>query len=856
MSDERIRDGAIRKTIDDFTGGYNLYSDPSKIRESEFQIFENLIVNRPGRFLNANKRFGFERWNFNRTATTENINSIFEIIWKTKSLNNRILVKTKDSLEYCDNNAAAFTAIATGLPESKMKALMYKDNVYIANNDSGDDANTFYDGTNYLEIGCPPCMQNMVLSLSSTASSNLGTGVYHYLVAYLYDGNMESGVILRHLNSNDDTNNELTVNISREELYTAHIDNSTGKKINIAAIPIGNERVTARVIYRTESDGDTFYYLTTISDNSTSILLNDDVPDTELGIEYNGGDGFKNILKPYKSKYHVVHQGRLWQANLKEDQYEALDVTGVSGASEAGSGHISANGTRQAAYTYKFAKDIRIIKGKTFDGATGTMKPPYTGIFGAISEGKRIVSTATHTEIYLSDIPIDEFCQRTAVLRNCCQFITGIAVSGSTLTVTVAVAWVFKEGETVTISGVSETLPGPNGPPTGEFVINTVTATTFKITWDNTGGTYTANTGIAEGGNFYICGFSRGGTFRDGYADSYMAGTNFSVTTATGDKSYKSSVISSEADQPDIFPSGNFMNIGQDNGEEITGIFSDERRLIVFKENSIYEIDTTYQDTSYARARRVVRSVGAKDGYAIVQIGTGEFIFLGSDNYFYHWKGSGMPQPISIKIQTIIDNLEYTNLDCCYYPKLKWVIFTYSTMEVKGNVLIYDLSVSDGAGEGTWYHFTKNQYDLSLCAPYVTKDRNLLFGNVIAGYIFTYGAATHDNLITRGTTNLEDVNIKISITTKLFKDYNTVKRIFTRIQTNGAGAGNAFSLFCGTDSESALSSTLVSGLNVKEHKVNVSGREFYMRLENEDDLDVSIKELGFEYIPAHKAGEV
>jgi hypothetical protein len=401
MPDERIRDGAIRKTLDDFTGGYNLYSDPSKIRENEFQVFENLIINQPGRFLNANKRFGFLQWIRNRTVSTENINSIYEIVWKTKEYESRILVKTKTSLEYVVSSVGTFNKIADAEKDSKMKALMYKDAAYIANNDNGDSANTYYDGDNYMEIGCPPCYQQQTASLSAQASTVLGTGIYQYLIAFLYDDNMESGVVLKHTYNNTDVNTVSTVNIDVTELFTAYIDNSTQKKINLSAIPVGNERVTGRVIYRTKSDGDKFYYLTTIKDNTTTVFLNDNIPDTDLGAEYNGGDGFVNILKPYKSKYHVVHQGRIWQANLKENQYEAPDISEVTINSQAGTSHISSDATRGAYYSYKFAKDLRIIKGKTFSGTTAKVVPPYTGIFGKLSEVIRTETTPTHTENYI-----------------------------------------------------------------------------------------------------------------------------------------------------------------------------------------------------------------------------------------------------------------------------------------------------------------------------------------------------------------------------------------------------------------------------------------------------------------------
>ena len=44
--------------------------------------------------------------------------------------------------------------------------------------------------------------------------------------------------------------------------------------------------------------------------------------------------------------------------------------------------------------------------------------------------------------------------------------------------------------------------------------------------------------------------------------------------------------------------------------------------------------------------------------------------------------------------------------------------------------------------------------------------------------------------------------------------------------------------------------------NAIDKPINKKGREFYFRFENADNVDLSIKEIGMEYLPAHKAGEV
>lgn len=848
--DVKIQNGRIRKIIDNLTGGYNLFEDPTKIKENEFTQFENLITFENGRFGNANKRKGFERWNTNRTVSTNPIRSIFETIFKTKATSNRILIKTSNSLEYCESSSGAFSSIATGLADSKMSALLYKDNVYIANMNNGDDTNKFYDGTNYYDMGVIPCYQSFSVEISQNNSVNITAGYYTYLIAFLYDNNMESAVVFKQAQGDANFADGVGTEFDITTLELPYINNSaTAKKLNILSIPTGNSRVTGRVVYRTKVNGTTFYFHSIIRDNTTTVLLNDDVADSELGDEYNGGDGFKNILKPYKSRWQVLHQRRLWQANLKEDQYTAPDVSLTTlGSTSGSSGNISQDATRSAIYSYKFANDIRVMRGKLYTGTPGEVNLPYAGIFGALSSVKTRTTSATDDKITMTGIPIDTFCLRTAIFRNCCQFISNITVVSTTLTVTVGNARVFKSGESVTISGVAGFTSNPNG----TYTISNITNTTFDITHTIVGGAFTASTGVVQGSNYYVCGFSKSGAFTDGLSDTTLVGFGFLVETSTGNKSFKSSVIASDIDQPDIQPAGNFINIGQDDGEEIMGIYSDQRRLIVFKENNIYEIDTTYNDISLCRARRIVKGIGANDGFAIVQTQNNEFIFLGNDGYIYHWNGYGIPVKASNSIHYDTGSLTFTNIDGGMITKYNWVIFTYSTASLEGNVLVYDLNHRDEKGIGTWYHFKKNGTNLNLCFPYETKSRELIFGHRSAGYLMKYGTNNQDNLWSSGTT-FGNVQIMIKIQTKTFRDFMEVKKILSRIYTSGAGASNGLDIYYGNESgETPVTATFASGFNKIDYPMNLKGREFYFRLENDENIYLTIKELGFDYIPVHR----
>lgn len=833
--ERQVRQGAIRKTIDDFTGGLNLFLDPTKIKDNEFTVFDNLVLYESGKFLNATKRKSIERWNTNRTVSTNPIRSMFEALFKTKGFNPRILVKTSNSLEYCESSSGAFVTIAGSLSDAKMRALMFQDNVYIANNGSGSEANSFYDGTNYLNIGLFPALQSFFAVPSTASKVNLGTGLYAYLITFVYNGIQESGIVLAQPSGDRNYVTTVGTQLLVGTLSPVYHNNATGKKIDLFSIPTGNSRVTARKIYRTKSDGNTFYYHSTISDNTTTILLNDDMDDDELGEEYNGGDGFANIIKPYTSKYHVVHQGRMWGANLKEDQYSTIDISGISASHTAAFGGVISNDvTRGAKYKYKFARDVRIIKGKELD-ANLLVNPSYIGNYGALSGVLNVTTDAGDTEISLTNIPIDTFSKRTAIFRNCCQFISNITGT-TTLTVTVGAGKVFKNGESVTISGVTGFTSNPNG----TYVISNVTATTFQITHTVSGGSYSSG-GVVEGSNFYINGYTTSGVFSDGYTDSFMVENHYDVNIVNGDSYYKSSAVASDVNTPDLFPPGNIINLGQDDNEEITGIFACQRRLVVFKEFSSYEIDTTLQDISFARARKI-SGIGAVSD-SIIQI-EDQFLFLSKDNYFYQWDGYGKPIKISETIQSDIDAFTYTNIDAVYYPKLNWAVWTYSVSGTEGNILVYDLNV------GKWYHFKKNGTNLNVCSPIALKYPypDLLFGHRSAGYVMKYGSNNQDSLWSSGTT-FGDVQILIKLKTKRFPDWITIKKIFAKLRSSGSGT--ALNLIYGNDLVVTSLIPIVPDLNIIEKAINLSGRESYYTFENAENISLTFIEIGHEYLPIH-----
>jgi len=124
--------------------------------------------------------------------------------------------------------------------------------------DCGQAYSLVHDGSNTEDIGAPA--PSGACTAADSGVAGVLNGAYDYKVTYLYHGFEES-------NPSSASNNVAVVN----------------KKMNLTSIPVsGNSFVTARKIYRTLAGGSIYYYVDTISDNSTTTYL-DNIADSGLG---------------------------------------------------------------------------------------------------------------------------------------------------------------------------------------------------------------------------------------------------------------------------------------------------------------------------------------------------------------------------------------------------------------------------------------------------------------------------------------------------------------------------------------------------------------------------------------------
>jgi len=508
---KQLNDGKIRIEIDDF-GGINAVKPPySKINLNEFPVMENYYMDKLNDMLI--KRNGFTRLITNPVHTNKPMVSLFD--HKLSNGYEYLIAKTDDSvsgkLSYAkidgiDPAGAAWSDLSTAENSGKVDMLTFKDKLYIANRNEGSSVNRVWGGVSTADIydmGCPPCNNIGITFPGDTAVTDAGLVVgktYYYMITFLYDNYQESGAIIHW-----DTYTFASIN----KYYPYHT--ATDNAINLANIPVGSARVTARKIYRSKEDDPSVYYeLTTIS-NNTSTTFQDVTADDNLGTAINPAL-LTDLKKPFKSKYQTVHKDYLAQGNLTEDLYNPLtssDVTVAGGTS----GSLTAG-------TYT----LTLYKG--WINNTGGDKP-------------KIILSAPYT-VQVTLTGAEDSIDITPAVNGWCGLIFGKIVSGFST----PLKWINK---------------------------------TWSLGRPITGATYnvTVLTDIIDDWQDLI------------YSENITKYNSF-VSVSDASKPDLFSNLSIDANN-NIVPNGNVFKIGQDNGEAITGIFSEYNRIIIFKENSRHQ---------------------------------------------------------------------------------------------------------------------------------------------------------------------------------------------------------------------------------------------------------------------------
>ena len=206
----------------------------------------------------------------------------------------------------------------------------------------------------YLQIAVPGAPSVAV----NTTTGNL-TGNYQYAVAFItgyWNGPMGSGTFLAQGNTGGGT--------------ASAVVSPSAEQVNVSSIPVGPTGVYERSIYRTKANGSTFYFLTTLTDNTTTSFT-DNIPDTDLG-----------AVMPTTNT-----TGSYWYGPVTVPSGQALTVNGsVAGSANTGTWSLGATALANTApwtAAQTFNAGLTIPSGQNLTGAGG-INITGTGTFGGL----------------------------------------------------------------------------------------------------------------------------------------------------------------------------------------------------------------------------------------------------------------------------------------------------------------------------------------------------------------------------------------------------------------------------------------------------------------------------------------
>ena len=179
--------------------------------------------------------------------------------------------------------SGVFTNIKTGMTSGEhYTSLTFKDLLYLFN---GNDTSQVYDGTNNTQdIGVP----TPGAATAAVGAAGALTGAYSYKISYQMDGYQEGNA-----------------GVASNSVSPA------SEKIELSAIPTSsNPRVTGRHIYRTQTGGSIYYFLATISDNTTT-TYSDNNADGVLTTSRTAPSDYSGPAENYR--YGVLHKSRIFQ---------------------------------------------------------------------------------------------------------------------------------------------------------------------------------------------------------------------------------------------------------------------------------------------------------------------------------------------------------------------------------------------------------------------------------------------------------------------------------------------------------------------------------------------------------------
>lgn len=219
---------------------------------------------------------------------------------------------------------------------------------------------------------------------------------------------------------------------------------------------------------------------------------------------------------------------------------------------------------------------------------------------------------------------------------------------------------------------------------------------------------------------------------------NYLVGAN----TTESSVAYPSRVRWSDINNPDLWPTNNYIDVEPDDGDRITAVIAFEDSVYIFKKRSIYRMLITGEEGAFAFiVRPVARDIGAWSKMSVKVLNNTGIMFQ-AQNGIYQFDGESF-QPISDPIQRTIDTVsrtQWASTVAAVYPKRNqyWIAIATSTSQ-NTQVLAYDYV------QKAWTTYSGMSVNM-LAQAEDSVGNNLLISGDYLGNIYKQDTGTTDQL--------------------------------------------------------------------------------------------------------------
>jgi len=793
-------------------GKLNQSDHPSKIGGNEFTLKENLVIRKSAKKSLA-KRYGIQVFNNNAIGDgavidlyEAKLNTNYHLIAKENTGGSSSVMKYKTGSTYSGSWSGTLSSSETN---ACYHYNQFKDTIYMmnrSNNGSLGANKVWLGGASLFEHGAIP-------------SDYWNAGTSFLAVASGATGGQAAGRYFYIVTNLYDNYQES----ASFDVYSIIL--SAGQATSVILPIVTNSRVKARKIYRSKaqsvgasyatSDYDftppprDFYYLTTEQNTASIYTFVDSKNDDELGVAINISTFFDQ-KKPYRSRMSTIVKNRLVQANLEDNplRYSAITSGNISITEVATGGLLSAG-------TYKF----RLYKAYANHSADQLVYVVgnYTEVSYPLAGG----GTTNSLKVALLNTTddFDDWCDLVYVERT------------------------VKNGSTFYPSGIMRKTNNNNNGTVGTHQIFSSDAELLTY-----GSSYKLPLDIIKITNL----------------------NGLQPYDRTTNTKYKSTIAISDVGCGDLFPSGNIKVLDSKDNKGITGIFTEENRVVMFTSNNIYGLDTVTVGTEFWAINKLIDNIGAAgqnnhpstetyghNGILQLPDNSGYIFFnkaYSADNtvniIIYYWNGNDNNQPVIIS-DDIINYLNdgfttFTVRGMCFDPINNWVWI--SIKNTSQYIFVYDVIYKE------WYVFTFTNSGLEYYGIICTEAGEILIGAKI-GIINKYKKNTFRD--TYYTDSEGNYDTKILFKTKGYDsfdaDLNLVRTDILAETTSATTTSSTLTVTPYGQSDSTYSLSTVSGYIHKIQKnMNHIAKRLFVKYENSENKDILINKIRLEFKELHK----